>query len=497
MWNGTAAASFEETRERERDLNERQRRTLDLIERGHTNREIADILGISIDGAKWNVSEILTKLGLSSREEAADYWRWRKQRTPKVLRAIRAMMALPGMKWMTSGPALKWSGASAAVLVSAVAMGAWLNGPGAAGDNPGAVRPFYLEARESVGVVVGPEEPREAVLRWSYQDADHFRSEYERILPWFQSGTSIYTADGLLERSYEQSLNTYSEYPIEPLLPWQRVRPTPTIMIGPAPAESIPALMTLLAHWDEGSEWIDNGVKRVRPAPPPPVRKGTDIVLGRRVEVIEYVRGTLWVDPSDMVILKHVSGQFTVEVTTFDARPSFAEGTFKLSPPPGAWGQGGSPAPSVSGVPGTSAGPGTGEEIEVSDEQGVTRRVRLPGLSVGKYAPTFVPAGWDFRQGGSDTIYVEWMLRPDDWQGTSGVGAVSGDFIRIEQADGYSSLPAGLEVGSEYERIARGGAVDAVSWVAGGNTIIRVTASGRGTEHFDAVVQGLAVQVHP
>ena len=72
MWSNTATR-FEDTRQRERELNDRQRKVLDLIEKGHTNLEIADMLGMTVDGAKWNVSEILGKLALDSREDAVEY----------------------------------------------------------------------------------------------------------------------------------------------------------------------------------------------------------------------------------------------------------------------------------------------------------------------------------------------------------------------------------------------------------------------------------------
>ncbi|MEX0782848.1 MAG: helix-turn-helix transcriptional regulator [Dehalococcoidia bacterium] len=55
----------------------RQREVLDLIARGKTNQEVADTLGISLDGAKWHMREILSKLNVDSREEAAEYWRRR------------------------------------------------------------------------------------------------------------------------------------------------------------------------------------------------------------------------------------------------------------------------------------------------------------------------------------------------------------------------------------------------------------------------------------
>jgi hypothetical protein len=47
-----------------------------------SNQEIADALGISLDGAKWHLREILSKLGVDSREEAAEYWR-RRSNVPR------------------------------------------------------------------------------------------------------------------------------------------------------------------------------------------------------------------------------------------------------------------------------------------------------------------------------------------------------------------------------------------------------------------------------
>jgi DNA-binding CsgD family transcriptional regulator len=52
-------------------LTAREREVLDLIRRGLTNEEIAQRLGISLDGAKYHVSQILSKLGVATREEAA------------------------------------------------------------------------------------------------------------------------------------------------------------------------------------------------------------------------------------------------------------------------------------------------------------------------------------------------------------------------------------------------------------------------------------------
>lgn len=64
-------------------LTPRQKEVLDLLADGRTNPEIAERLGISLDGAKWHVREVLARLDVSSREEAGEYWRrehsgWRR-----------------------------------------------------------------------------------------------------------------------------------------------------------------------------------------------------------------------------------------------------------------------------------------------------------------------------------------------------------------------------------------------------------------------------------
>ena len=54
-------------------LTPRQWEVLELVREGLSNGEIARELGISTDGAKFHVSEILTKLGVSTRREAAEW----------------------------------------------------------------------------------------------------------------------------------------------------------------------------------------------------------------------------------------------------------------------------------------------------------------------------------------------------------------------------------------------------------------------------------------
>jgi DNA-binding CsgD family transcriptional regulator len=52
-------------------LSEREHEVLGLVRVGLTNEEIALRLDISVSGVKYHVSQILSKLGVSSRDEAA------------------------------------------------------------------------------------------------------------------------------------------------------------------------------------------------------------------------------------------------------------------------------------------------------------------------------------------------------------------------------------------------------------------------------------------
>lgn len=54
-------------------LTPRQWEVLELVREGRSNPEIARELGISPDGAKFHVSEIITKLGVTTRREAAGW----------------------------------------------------------------------------------------------------------------------------------------------------------------------------------------------------------------------------------------------------------------------------------------------------------------------------------------------------------------------------------------------------------------------------------------
>jgi DNA-binding CsgD family transcriptional regulator len=91
-------------------LTPREWEVLALLRERLTNEEIAQRLGISLDGAKFHVSEILSKLGVATREEAAA---WRPERRP-WLRKL-AWIGLAGAVATALGVfgvvAMSWDGA--------------------------------------------------------------------------------------------------------------------------------------------------------------------------------------------------------------------------------------------------------------------------------------------------------------------------------------------------------------------------------------------------
>src|SRR6185503_10082036 len=74
-------------------LTPRQWEVLGLVRRGYSDQQIADALDLTLAGAKYHVSEILTKLGVTSREEAAA-WQPTTTREPWWRRALALSLAL-------------------------------------------------------------------------------------------------------------------------------------------------------------------------------------------------------------------------------------------------------------------------------------------------------------------------------------------------------------------------------------------------------------------
>jgi DNA-binding CsgD family transcriptional regulator len=96
------------------DLTKRQQQVLDLLVRGYSNPQIADALGISLDGAKWHVSEVMAKLGAESRQGAAERWRRHQRFGARVRRGLRALV-----------PAALWAKVAVAGAVLVIGAGAF------------------------------------------------------------------------------------------------------------------------------------------------------------------------------------------------------------------------------------------------------------------------------------------------------------------------------------------------------------------------------------
>lgn len=96
-----------------------------MVAGGATNPEVAAALDVSLDGAKWHLREIFAKLGVDSREEAAEAWRAHRALPARGRRALRAIFGLA---------ALKVAAGAAAVAAIGVTVAFAVGGP----DDPGA-----------------------------------------------------------------------------------------------------------------------------------------------------------------------------------------------------------------------------------------------------------------------------------------------------------------------------------------------------------------------
>ena len=64
-----------------------------MIAGGRTNGEVADALGISLDGAKWHVTELMNRFGVSSREELVEAWESRDRGPGRWLHGLLGLAA--------------------------------------------------------------------------------------------------------------------------------------------------------------------------------------------------------------------------------------------------------------------------------------------------------------------------------------------------------------------------------------------------------------------
>lgn len=107
-----------QTQHRDR-LTDRQEQVLRLIAAGRTNVEIAERLGMTLDGAKWHVSELISIFGVQTREEAAEIWQDERSLRARLGRGLRAVL-LPILAHKTVAA----GGAVTAVIVAGTAVAA-------------------------------------------------------------------------------------------------------------------------------------------------------------------------------------------------------------------------------------------------------------------------------------------------------------------------------------------------------------------------------------
>jgi DNA-binding CsgD family transcriptional regulator len=131
------------------ELTERQREVLRLIAAGKTNPEIGEALGISLDGAKWHVREIMAKLDVSTREEAGEWWQAHEGLRSRVARALRSIV--PASLWLRVGLGVAVVGGGAAVVIGLVTLGGFGSSQKGAGP-PGSATHSVTDG-EVTGVV--------------------------------------------------------------------------------------------------------------------------------------------------------------------------------------------------------------------------------------------------------------------------------------------------------------------------------------------------------
>jgi DNA-binding CsgD family transcriptional regulator/streptogramin lyase len=82
------------------ELTPRQREVLALMARGMTNFEIATQLGLSLEGAKYHVSEILARFDVATREEAIDVWKAERNLGNRLRRNLATLGSPTAWRWL-------------------------------------------------------------------------------------------------------------------------------------------------------------------------------------------------------------------------------------------------------------------------------------------------------------------------------------------------------------------------------------------------------------
>lgn len=103
-------------------ITRRQMEILALIAHGRTNAEIAEHFGISLSGAKYHVSEILSTLQVDTREEAAEWWRRENGLPCRLRRLVAALTGMGFVRWVAASGAVATVGASVFLVLITLAI---------------------------------------------------------------------------------------------------------------------------------------------------------------------------------------------------------------------------------------------------------------------------------------------------------------------------------------------------------------------------------------
>jgi len=330
-------------------LTPREQEVLELIAEGLTNEQIAVRLGISFGGAKYHVAEILSKLGVSSREEAARYLR-------QPARTRFAALA-PLMFWMREG-ATEPSGLVKAAILAAggvavlLVISALLVLPSIGGGDNSSVARDPLEAISAdlgfdaqgnlvqrgqasnltsyyyqASVEIGEKPPPPGGRRPPAAELPELRPT--QIRSWYSAGEGsrwdaldgntlvgrrVFDQDSFW--SYDGSTNTYEQYALD-----DNYRSG--VEVGPLPADGIVGL-------HNPQDWKPAGQERI---------------AGRITQIVErevdgqYER--IWVDTEYNFVLKHESNDGmnphrVTEVTRIDYNGSVSPQQLVFDTPPAA-----------------------------------------------------------------------------------------------------------------------------------------------------------------
>jgi DNA-binding CsgD family transcriptional regulator len=186
----------------------RQREVLDLLAKGYTNGQIAERLDITLDGAKWHVSELIAELNARSREEVAEYWRHERNPLNRVAHALLPLVAIKPVA----------IGAAAVAGAAAIAVGAVVIAAGGGGNNAlttSDASPTPVAERTATATAAADETPGPSSSAPQPIDADPRLLQYIEsagvpldLVSWYGESVTLEGYEVTLEAGYADEFRT-------------------------------------------------------------------------------------------------------------------------------------------------------------------------------------------------------------------------------------------------------------------------------------------------